>query len=349
MICNISRIKGFNTCRQREYNREILRLEPIKTPEPLMTGKSYHDGSAHFFATWDVEESSKLAEKAYRKELEGQVILDAERPGIEREIQIAKTAVEKYAEYYSKEDFIVLMPEVSFCVPIPNTFHHCWYAHKLLYPDVPYEKCPVRPSLNWPSGKPDRCWMPHYLRGRTDAVLQWRSMTWIFEQKTSGAKQKTWWRQWNLDVQLTGYTYGMWKATGVRPMGVLLNKITKPAKNESLENWLAKPSDEIFNREPFLRSNSDLARFEKQFAIQCDEYETAMRTENIWMNTDACFDWNRECYYHSICVNHGEITPGTFTTRPNDYVEDAYYEVLGVENPNKKAKDEQKQQDSDSA
>lgn len=327
MVCNISRIKGLAQCRQKEYNREIRRLAPLREAEPLMTGGSYHEGIAHFFATNKKDEAVAKAEGYYRERLATQQFLEAEIPALEREIFIAKTAVAKYADYYPKEDFQVLMPEVSFLIPMPNSLHHCWYAHKILYPNIPYEECDGNA----------KCWIHHYFRGRADALLSWRSMIWILEQKTSGLQTENWWRQWLLDVQLSGYTYGTWKATGIKPSGVLLNKIRKPKKNESLDSWIQDPN--IFTREPFLRSNDDLARFEKEFTLQCQEYEDTMRLQKIWLNTDACFDWNRSCYYHKNCIDHQEVHEGQFIERPNDYVEDAYYELLNIPNPHPKAEE----------
>jgi hypothetical protein len=338
MICNISRIKGFLDCRQKEYNREILRLAPRRDAEPLLTGGSYHKGIAHFFATGDVAESCEVAEKEYRERLEGQLVLEAEQPMLEREITIAKEAVRRYAEHYPSENFTLLMPEVDFCVPIPNSMHHCWYAHNLLFPDTPFEQCDYSPERYHLTGtnpahcafdnKPDKCWQPHYLRGTVDGLIQWQTMIWILEQKTSGIDTQNWWDQWKLDLQLSAYIYGTLKATGIRPQGALLNKIQKPRKNESIDNWLTK---DIFSREPILRSDEDLARFEKEFILQCTDYENAMRTGNIYMNPSNCFDWNRACYYHSMCINHSEIKEGEFRTRELDYAETAYYKILNIE------------------
>ena len=332
MICNISRVKGLNECRQKEYNREVKRLMPTRDAEPLMTGEAYHAGTAHLFATGNVEDTVRLTEETYRKRLEGQTILQAEMPLIEREILIAKTAVRKYAIHYPKEDFQVIMPEIAFCIPLPNTLHHCHYFHKLAHPDIPFEDCPNHYVPILPDTKPNGCLQPHYFKGRVDALLSWKGMIWIFEQKTSGLQTDNWWRQWLLDIQLSGYTYGVEKATGIRPQGVLLNKIRKPKKNEDIHKW---EQSNIFEREPFLRSNADLKRFETQFIKQCNAYEDAMFNDNIWMNTAACMNWNRTCYFHESCTSHGDSGLSAFKTRPDDYVEDEYYTILGIPNPSK--------------
>jgi hypothetical protein len=360
MIINVSRIKGLNECRQKEYNREVLKLIPLREAEPLMTGEAYHVGTAHLFATGDVVSALELTETTYRNRLKGQIILEAERPLIEREILIAKTAVKKYALQYPKEEFQVIMPEVAFCIPLPNTLHYCAYFHKILFPDtpishfshyviktrfgIPYAVCPscgeeltYKDLLksDWTCGcghHLPKALQPHYFKGRADALLNWHNMIWIFEQKTSGLMTETWWRQWMLALQLSGYTYGVKKATGMEIAGILLNKIRKPKKNEDVQKWAA---GEIFEREPFLRSNADLARFEREFSLQATEYEHAMTTPSIWMDTDSCFNWNRACYFHEMCLAHGEYDPAAFGIRKPDYVEEEYYNILGIPFPDK--------------
>jgi hypothetical protein len=287
-----------------------------------MTGGATHVGLAHLFATGDVTKAVELTEANYRKVLEGQVILKEEMEGLEREIYVAKSAVRRYAENYKHADFNVLWPEVEFRVPLPGTVHHCWFSHRLLHPD---DTQPFDP-FNCPYPNQD-CFHPHYFRGKTDAVIVWNRMIWLMEHKTSAQNQGFWWDQWLLDMQITGYIYGIWKATGTKPHGTLLNKINKPRKNA------ADPSNITFEREPYLRTEEDLLRFEKQITMIANDYETAFRTGNIYMNTSACLDYNRRCYFMSRCSRHNEDQPGEFSVREPDYVELAYYDILGLPKP----------------
>jgi hypothetical protein len=113
---------------------------------------------------------------------------------------------------------------------------------------------------------------------------------------------------------------------------MLLNKILKPTKSQVVDKWAQ--GENIFTREPFLRSDADLWRFEKQFALIATRYEHVMQNNNPIMNDQDCISWSRKCYYHSLCIGHKEPNMNEFRLRPNDYVEDEYYNILGLTNPN---------------
>jgi len=296
-----------------------------------MTGGSYHAGVAVLFAGGNTAEAVQAAEDSYAEALSGQVVLDAEKPLLQREITIARKAVELYCKHYQTEPFQVMHPEVDFTVAIPNTLHHCWFAHRLLHPDITYEKCYYNFPEHWGIDYPKECWQPHYLRGTTDALVSWNRMLWLLEHKTAAIDSQTWWDKWFLDLQITGYTYGVHKALGIRPQGVILNKINKPKKNESLAMWSLK--ENIFQREPILRADEDLVRFERQFTQVCDDYERAFRLGHIYMNPDSCLNYNRRCYYFDMCRKHKETDTVNFRKREMDYVEAEYYKILNLEPP----------------
>ncbi len=317
MIINISRSKGWQRCRRYEYNLNELKLLPLQEADNLMTGDAVHQGIATLLATRDTQKAVGLAETVYRDRLKDQMLLPEEQAIVENQITYARAAVAAYAKQLPGEGFEVLMPEVSFAVKLPNTEHHCWFCHRLLYPKTGYEMC-----------RSAECDQPHILRGRSDALVKWQGMLWLLEHKTSAINTTNYWSGWMLDVQLTGYIYGIWKATGLKPAGAILNMISKPRKNA--KNF----EDVTFQREPFLRSDEDLQRFEDEIIRIADDYETGMRDGDIYMNTQSCFNWNRECYFHSMCVNHNQYSPEQFRIRPMDYVEEEYYKLLGKEIPN---------------
>jgi hypothetical protein len=362
MIINISRGKQFQQCRQKAYNWDELRLVPSRDAEPLLTGASYHAGVAVGFATGDWNAAVVETEKVYRKAIEGKVVLAEEKQMFEREIFIACEAVRQYSKHYISSDFTVLQPEVAFCIPLPNTLHHDWFSHRILFPFEDYDsccigyhfldrhneagktervvKCPCGEEWtyenlvdrNWQCtcGKYiPRCIVPHYFKGRSDALISWNRMLWILEHKTAAQSQQYWWDKFILDIQLTGYLYGVWKSIGTMPNGVLVNKILKPRKNA------ADPRNIGFEREPYLRTEEDLVRFERQISAIADDYELAFRDpqHRIYMNTDSCLAYNRRCYYFDRCNRHNENREGEFAVRTPDYVEETYYEILGLPKP----------------
>lgn len=315
MIANISRLQNFDACRQKEWDQNELHLMPHREADALMIGEAYHAGAAEFFASGDVAKAEALAESTMLQRLKGQVILAAERPVIDQEVAMAKFMVVSYAAEY--KDFNVLWPEVKFRVPLPDSEHHCWFAHRLLHPDIPFDQCYYRD-----------CWMPYYFQGRADAVIERSRMIWLLEQKTSADNKGSFWDKFLLDFQITGYIYGIWKATGTKPHGAIVNKVCKPRSN-------AVDKTILFEKEPFLRNDDDLARFETEFLMRAREYERAWREGLIYMNPSNCLAYNRKCYFFDLCLRHQEQVPGEFRTKDPDYVEEAYYEVLGIPKPTK--------------
>ena len=169
----------------------------------------------------------------------------------------------------------------------------------------------------------------HKLRGRTDGVLQWNNLIWILERKTSGMKQNIFWDQWYLSHQLSGYVYGVRKSTNLPVHGVLLEKMPKPTRNQNPSTFDYSPE-----REPYLRSEADLAEFEGEIITIADDYERAAQRGKsaFYRNPQACTDYNRRCEFWEAC-KRGRVNDGEFRQRDQDYVEEAYYTILGIPNP----------------
>jgi hypothetical protein len=329
MIINVSRSQFFQACRRKAYFYDSG-LVQLGVAEPLVTGSAYHKGAAVLTARKDREAALTEAEAYYRAELaKVPMILPEERVLHERNIELVKRMISAQAELYTKDAWTVLKPEVEFLVPLPGTEHHCWYCHQLVHPNLPYRECTY-----WMAGADTHtltpCWQPHYLRGKTDAVLSWNSMIWILERKTSGMKQNIFWDQWYLSHQLSAYVYGVRKSTALPVNGVILEKMPKPAKNQDPFSFDYSPE-----REPYLRSESDLAEFEAEIGVIASDYERAATIGKgaFYRNPQSCIDYNRRCDYWNCCKRGGMPDPGEFRQREPDYVEQAYYSLLGMEIP----------------
>jgi hypothetical protein len=322
VIINTSRAGLFQECRVKAENWHIKRLVSWREADPLMIGEAFHVGVAHFYAKGSVQESVALAESTFRKRLEGQMILTEEKELIERNITFSKRAIEKYAEHWKDEPIQILMPEVKFRVELPNTHHHCWFVHKLLHSEgiSPFEHC-----------QDPRCWIPHYFTGRTDAVVSWRNMIWLLEHKTAAQTGQLFFDKFTLDQQTTGYIYGIWKHTSVRPHGFILNVIKKPYKNAS------DPFAITFEREAYIRDDESLKEFETELIRIANNYELAMRTGDIYKNSKSCISFQRRCYYFDLCARHNQEQEGEFRPRSPDYVDLEYYNILGIPIPEKEA------------
>lgn len=331
MIINVSRSQAFQQCRRKSwfYDQGLVQLG---VAEPLITGSAYHKGTAVLTAKRDRQEALKAAEEFYREELaKVAMVLPEERVLHEQNIQMVKRMVNAQADQVLHDTWTVIHPEVEFMVALPGTEHHCWYCHQILHPEIPFDKCERIYRHDDPADDPKaNCYQPHFLRGRTDGVLQWNNLIWILERKTSGMKQEIFWDQWYLSHQLSAYVYGVRKSTGLPVNGVILEKSPKPAKNQNPMTFNYSPE-----REPYLRSESDLAEFESEIIQIANDYERAAMVGKsaFYRNPQSCIDYNRRCDYWACCKRGGVPSEGEFRTREQDYVENAYYKLLGMEVP----------------
>jgi hypothetical protein len=321
MIINMSRAAFFMQCRRKTYDMYHLGLDPHSTPEPLVIGSAYHVAVAYLVAKRDRVGALALAESTYRDRILGERLLPEELVLAEQNIELTKRMVAAQADLYEHDDWTLLQPEVEFCVELPNTIHHCAFVHDILYPAL---------ARNIPSHEPctdTRCYINHRLKGRADGLISWKNMMWIIERKTSGMAQETFWTQWQLASQPTGYIYGCWKGTGLRPHGFILEKTNKPRKNSR------DPFHITIEREPFLRSDADLLEFERDISQIATDYERAYIEDAWYKNTASCTSWNRKCYFFDLCKRNQEQIPGEFRERKKDYVDAEYFKLLGLPVP----------------
>jgi hypothetical protein len=343
MITNISRQVFFQECRRKSYNWDELRLMPHREANPLIYGSAVHEGIAEFLAKRDPRAAVALTEFKFRERLATQVILPEERGELEQMIEQSRRMVAQFAQNYSESEMQVIWPEVEFCVPLPNTDHHCYFFHKLLFPNIPFDECkdygiPTKAGPYWdPVLDRPRCWQPHYFQGKTDAVVSWKNAIWLLEHKTTAYTGSIFYDRFFLDFQPTGYLYGIGKALGTTPHGFILNVLKKPTKTKKDQ------LDVGFEREYYLRSDEDLAEFESELIEQATDYENTFVRRSVhgitaatYKNTKSCTNWNRRCYFWESCKRHEPLSlePNEqYKRRPLDYVQKKYYEMLGIDPP----------------
>lgn len=323
MITNFSGMQEFETCRTKHFKSKHDRLTAWQEADPLVLGGAFHLSAATLFSTGSTTKAQDEAEKEYRdrsmkyfQEKEVDLMPEEERL-IERNAQWLRASVALFADNYSEGGVQVIWPEVEFVVELPNTNHHCYFLHKLLYGEsnLPY----------WGKGCEDpRCQLSHIFKGRTDAIIKWKNAIWLFEHKTSAQTGDIFYQRFNTNDQPTGYIYGIWKSTSLRPHGFLLNVIKKP--NAAFKG---NPLDKIgYEREAYIRTDEDLEHFEQQMIQKCTNYEHAFANNLIYDNRQSCMSYNRKCYFYDLCTGHRDAFEDEFRRRPLDYIEYEYYMVL---------------------
>lgn len=158
------------------------------------------------------------------------------------------------------------------------------------------------------------CFQHHRLRGITDAIVTWKNFLWLIEHKSTTELGDIFWSEFHLDVQPTAYLYGVWKATGLLPKGVIVNAMYKPSDRQ-VQSWnsrrksggIGKVSDYIrFEREPITRTEQDLLRFEREAKEWGDEFERRVISGRFPMSNTRgiCTMWRKLCEYHPLCLSH---------------------------------------------
>lgn len=67
---------------------------------------------------------------------------------------------------------------------------------------------------------------PFIYAGRLDMAATFAQGLFVEDDKTTSQLGATWSRQWDLRSQFTGYCWGLWKAAGIKPNGVLVRGIS---------------------------------------------------------------------------------------------------------------------------
>lgn len=299
-------------------------------------------------ASHDWDKAQQVAEEQFLVDLKGATILPEEEYLVESHRALIKKMIECYRDAYAAEEYQIVRPEVEFDVELPNSGHNCIWLHHWERVDGHLEKrwgppnpdAILRGDVFSPHGDTStdcRCFQPHRLVGRTDALMLWKGMLWLQEHKTTSIDSEQFWGTFQLDIQPTIYILGIWRSLGLMPHGVVVDAIRKPSEAQ-VAAWNSKrkygPGKGVvdyinYSREPFLRSEADLLRCEKDMKDLCDEWEERIVRGRFNMSPvkGACFLYNRACDYHMACLNHD--SPAEFEALQP--LEEGYYVDVKLE------------------
>ncbi len=298
----------------------------------------------------------RVAQEGFEEEMKGVALL----PELEFQLEDHKVLIEKmiqcYQEAFADQGIQVVQPECEFDVPLEGTEHNCIWLHHGEYIVTDHNTTLVE-QFGPPSPEAilerrvapahDRdpscfCWQPHRFVGKTDAVVVWMNNIWLLEHKTTAISGEQFWSQWRLDIQPTGYIYGIQKATGTRVSGFILNAINKPSEAQ-VSAWNKKrkygPEKGVvdyisYSREAFLRSKEDLERFERELIQACGDWERDI-VRGVFPHdgfaNKGCQQYNRLCEYHSLCSCHdSQLELEALVPKSRDYVDVKMLRLAGL-------------------
>ena len=172
--------------------------------------------------------------------------------------------LEEYGKIYTQEPFEVIgKPEVGFVLPVGDVLYG----------------------------------------GRMDALVDWSGEMWIVEHKTTASMKYNYFKQFEMDFQITGYIVGAEASLGKKCSGCLVNGL-EPWNDVVKKTVRTKKVEDHFVRNPMTRSPQDKERFKLNIQryvrdiLWCEGngefYERETR--------DQCFSYNSECPYKTLCL-----------------------------------------------
>lgn len=192
----------------------------------------------------------------------------------------------EYIKTYPRETFNILQVEVPFCFELGRSILHCRECDFINHPKLaglPRETC----------HSCGRTLEPIEYGGIFDGIIQYgvgsQSVVYCFEHKTTSQLGGLYFRQFDIDNQVSGYCWGGGQVTGKLVGGALLNALC-----------LTRGGNISFKRELIGRNPSQLEQWKDDVAVTCNEIDLAMRN-GIWQKrTNHCNNKYGMCTFHSV-------------------------------------------------
>lgn len=365
MVINISRLKTYSLCRRKAFNSYHRDLTDPKRSMNLVDGSAFHAGVASGLATKDWSKALEAARANFEDEKKDIPLIPGTEWQQEDHWDMIVKMVECYRDAFEGQGIQVIQPECEFDVELPDSKHHCIWLHHLT--PGPDKSSPWFHAVeHWGPPSPEDilagrvmsphqledgddldtkclCYGPHRFVGKTDAVVVWNGMIWLLEHKTTAILGEQFWAQWRLDIQPTGYIYGIQRSLGLKVGGFVLNAIWKPSEaqvsawNKKRKNGADQAIKDYikYEREPFLRSAEDLQRFERELIHSANEWERSIISGTFphdGFANKGCQQYNRVCEYHSMCACHDAPNEmEALAQRERDYVDLKTLKLAGLE------------------
>lgn len=195
----------------------------------------------------------------------------------------------KYIQEYTQESFQILMVEVPFSYEIGRYITYC--------PECQHD------NNIWASATEVRsscivCGQnlePIEYGGIFDTLVQYgagsMSTIYILEHKTTSQLGGLYFRQYDLDNQISGYTFGAQGATGKLVGGAIVNALCTTSSGKI-----------SFKREIIGRTSADIERWRDDVAATCNEIKRCERNGHWRITSDHCMNKYGLCEYQSVHV-----------------------------------------------
>lgn len=196
-----------------------------------------------------------------------------------------------YIKEYPSETFKVLQVEVPFCFELGRWILHCDHCGRDNDPFITGDY-PAATSVCRSCGSDLE---PIEYGGIFDGIIQYgagsQSVVYTFEHKTTSQLGGLYFRQFDLDNQISGYCWAGAQVSGKVVGGALINVLC-----------LTRGSNISFKREMIGRNPTQLEQWKNDVAVTCNEIALAQRTGQWQKRTNHCMNKYGLCTFHSVHV-----------------------------------------------
>jgi len=220
-------------------------------------------------AFYEEKDPLPIADAVVDEVLKKEEMLQEEKEMLESQKEVVHQLVTAYVNLAKEDNFKVLAPEVRGSAPLND-------KHRLFF--------------------------------TTDAVVSCKGALWLMEHKTTSYTGVVFFKKFRMDMQISAYVYAVWRALGTRPVGVILNVLSK--KKGTIE------------RDIITRSAAQLEEFVYTACKLCDQIEQTPPKKEEWLcSTGNCVAFNRVCEYLDLCTHDSPGVRESYAKREADYVD----------------------------
>jgi hypothetical protein len=155
-----------------------------------------------------------------------------------------------------------------------------------------------------------------FLVFQLDKLVSFLNNLWVVDYKTMGKNDDREFQKFEIDIQPTAYIYGASKVLKQRVAGIIIDGLIKTKTPQ-------------YRREQYLRTDAELAEFEREFPEIMREvawrHKRVLNGEDwktvFYKNTKHCFTWGRQCDFFLLCQRDSPVMRMQYKQRDPDYMD----------------------------
>lgn len=143
--------------------------------------------------------------------------------------------------------------------------------------------------------------LPIFYTGKIDLPVSWDNNVFVIDHKTTSMMGESFWDDLRVSPQLVGYTWGFWKATGIKPAGFCVNAVRTKPQPMKPKNGLDAWWEENYQRSKEYVSDGLLKEWESNTINLVEEFLWHHSRSYFPMKKKWCCAKYGKCQFYSVC------------------------------------------------